>query len=184
MANPYSVLGVDKTASADEIKQAYRKLARKMHPDLNPNDPKAEDKFKEISAAYDILSDAEKRRRFDAGEIDENGKERAGFGFNPNAYANRGQAGGGFGGFDFNFGAGQSGGRKRSGFDFFSDMFGGGRRGHLCQHAPRAVDENPRRKRQLRLDRFVFGSRARQRKRNRHAQRQASEHQNSRGVGG
>ena len=125
MANPYSVLGVDKTASADEIKQAYRKLARKMHPDLNPNDPKAEDKFKEISAAYDILSDAEKRRRFDAGEIDENGKERAGFGFNPNAYANRGQAGGGFGGFDFNFGAGQSGGRKRSGFDFFSDMFGG-----------------------------------------------------------
>ncbi len=126
MANPYSVLGIDKTASADEIKQAYRKLARKMHPDLNPNDPKAEDKFKEISAAYDILSDAEKRRRFDAGEIDENGKERAGFGFNPNAYANRGQAGGGFGGFDFNFGAGQAGGRKRSGFDFFSDMFGGG----------------------------------------------------------
>ncbi|HBO58800.1 MAG TPA: J domain-containing protein, partial [Alphaproteobacteria bacterium] len=57
MANPYTVLGVDKTASADEIKQAYRKLARKMHPDLNPNDPKVEDKFKEISAAYDILSD-------------------------------------------------------------------------------------------------------------------------------
>ena len=52
MANPYSVLGVDKTASADEIKQAYRKLARKMHPDLNPNDPKAEDKFKEMKSRF------------------------------------------------------------------------------------------------------------------------------------
>ena len=81
MANPYTLLGVSKNAAQDEIKQAYRKLARKMHPDLNPNDPKAEDKFKEISAAYDILSDPEKRRRYDAGEIDEKGKGRPGYGF-------------------------------------------------------------------------------------------------------
>ena len=130
MANPYTLLGVSKTASQDEIKQAYRKLARKMHPDLNPNDPKAEDKFKEISSAYDILSDPEKRKRFDNGEIGEDGKERPGYGYG--AYNAGGNpfngAGGGFGGFNFDFGsAGQSrtGGKKRSGFDFFSEMFGG-----------------------------------------------------------
>ncbi|MBO4520236.1 MAG: J domain-containing protein [Alphaproteobacteria bacterium] len=127
MANPYTLLGVSKTASQDEIKQAYRKLARKMHPDLNPNDPKAEDKFKEISSAYDILSDPEKRKRFDNGEIGEDGKERPGFGYG--AYAGAGNpfnnAGGGFSGFNFDFGsAGQpKGGKKRSGFDFFSEMF-------------------------------------------------------------
>ena len=128
MANPYTLLGVSKNATQDEIKQAYRKLARKMHPDLNPNDPKAEDKFKEISGAYDILSDPEKRKRFDAGEIDENGKERPGYGFggfNPGA---GGYQTHGFEGFNFDFGTGgtSQGGRKRSGFDFFSDIFGAG----------------------------------------------------------
>lgn len=132
MANPYTLLGVSKNAAQDEIKQAYRKLARKMHPDLNPNDPKAEDKFKEISAAYDILSDPEKRRRFDAGEIDENGKERPGYGFggfNPGAGGSYQTHG--FEGFNFDFGgAGASqGGRRRSGFDFFSDIFGAGANG-------------------------------------------------------
>ena len=128
MANPYTLLGVPKTASQEEIKQAYRKLARKMHPDLNPNDPRAEDKFKEISSAYDILSDPEKRKRFDNGEIDENGKERPGYGFGGYGGGNPfGQGGNGFGGFNFDFGAGQTraGGKKRSGFDFFSEMFGG-----------------------------------------------------------
>lgn len=125
MANPYTLLGVSKSASQEEIKQAYRKLARKMHPDLNPNDPKAEDKFKEISSAYDILSDPEKRKRYDAGEIDENGKERPGFGFGyggGNPYQGQGA---GFEGFNFDFGAAQGAGKKRSGFDFFSEMFGG-----------------------------------------------------------
>ena len=128
MANPYTLLGVSKTASQDEIKQAYRKLARKMHPDMNPNDPKAEDKFKEISSAYDILSDPDKRRRFDSGEIDESGKERPGYGYGSYGGGNPfNGAGNGFSGFNFDFGtAGQTrGGRKRSGFDFFSDMFGG-----------------------------------------------------------
>lgn len=124
MANPYTLLGVSKTASQDEIKQAYRKLARKMHPDLNPNDPKAEDKFKEISSAYDILSDPEKRKRFDAGEIDENGKERPGFGFGYGGNPYQGQ-GSGFEGFNFDFGSAAGAGKKRSGFDFFSEMFGG-----------------------------------------------------------
>ena len=128
MANPYTVLGVSKTASQDEIKQAYRKLARKMHPDLNPNDPKAEDKFKEISSAYDILSDPEKRRRFDNGEIGEDGKERPGYGYGAYGGGNPfNGAGNGFGGFDFNFNTGRASGagKKRTGFDFFSDMFGG-----------------------------------------------------------
>ena len=74
--DPYALLGVAKTASADDIRNAYRKLAKKLHPDLNPGDKSAEDKFKRVTAAYDLLSDAEKRRRFDAGEIDASGAER------------------------------------------------------------------------------------------------------------
>lgn len=76
MTNPYEVLGVAPAASADEIQKAYRKLAKKLHPDLNPGDKSAEDKFKEVAGAYDLLSDADKRRRYDAGEIDETGAER------------------------------------------------------------------------------------------------------------
>src|SRR3982751_5154374 len=63
----YSVLGVDRKASADEIKKAYRKLARQYHPDRNPDDKAAEEKFKEVSAAHDVLSDPEKRKEYDAG---------------------------------------------------------------------------------------------------------------------
>ncbi|HEX2884907.1 J domain-containing protein [Vineibacter terrae] len=75
MQDPYELLGVSKTASADDIRKAYRRLAKKHHPDLNPGDKAAEAKFKEISAAHDLLSDADKRRRFDAGEIDATGQE-------------------------------------------------------------------------------------------------------------
>ena len=74
--NPYNLLGVPSTASAAEIQKAYRKLAKQHHPDLNPGDKAAEDKFKEISAAYGLLGDTEKRKRFDAGEIDASGAER------------------------------------------------------------------------------------------------------------
>jgi DnaJ-class molecular chaperone len=77
MKDPYETLGVSKTAPADEIRKAYRKLAKKLHPDLNPGDKKAEDQFKEVSAANDLLSDPEKRRRYDAGEIDASGAETA-----------------------------------------------------------------------------------------------------------
>lgn len=76
MNNPYEVLGVEQTASSAEIQKAYRKLAKKLHPDLNPGDKSAEEKFKEIAAAYDLLGDAEKRKRFDNGEIDASGAER------------------------------------------------------------------------------------------------------------
>jgi DnaJ-class molecular chaperone len=74
--DPYETLGVARTATAEDIRKAYRKLAKKLHPDLNPGDRSAEARFKEVSAAYDLLSDAEKRRRFDAGEIDAEGQER------------------------------------------------------------------------------------------------------------
>ena len=77
LTDPYTILGVAPTASADDIQKAYRKLAKKLHPDLNPGNPEAEEKFKEVAGAYDLVGDAEKRKRFDSGEIDATGAERA-----------------------------------------------------------------------------------------------------------
>jgi DnaJ-class molecular chaperone len=75
-ADPYTTLGVNKNATQNDIQKAYRRLAKKLHPDLNPGNKTAEEKFKEASAAYDLLSDPEKRARFDRGEIDASGNER------------------------------------------------------------------------------------------------------------
>lgn len=77
MNDPYETLGVKKTATDQQIKDAFKKLAKKLHPDLHPDDSQAEAKFKDISGAYDILKDKERRRRFDAGEIDATGAEKA-----------------------------------------------------------------------------------------------------------
>jgi DnaJ-class molecular chaperone len=82
---PYEVLGVKKDASADDIRKAYRNLAKQFHPDLNPGKPAAEARFKDISSAYDLLSDPEKRARYDRGEIDESGAERPRYSYRPHA---------------------------------------------------------------------------------------------------
>lgn len=76
MANPYETLGVTRNATQDDIRKAYRKAAKETHPDLNPGKPEAEARFKEINAAYDIVGDEDKRKRFDNGEIDDTGSER------------------------------------------------------------------------------------------------------------
>ncbi|ADZ71713.1 DnaJ C-terminal domain-containing protein [Polymorphum gilvum] len=76
MRDPYSVLGVDKTASETDIKRAFRKLAKQYHPDQNANDPKAQQRFAEINQAYEIVGDKDKRQKFDRGEIDAEGKPR------------------------------------------------------------------------------------------------------------
>jgi DnaJ-class molecular chaperone len=75
-ADPYQTLGVKKDASQDAIQKAYRRLAKKLHPDLNPGNKQAEEQFKAVTAAYDLLSDPQKRARFDRGEIDASGAER------------------------------------------------------------------------------------------------------------
>jgi molecular chaperone DnaJ len=100
--DPYKTLGVDRNATEEEIKKAYRRLARRWHPDRNPDDPKAEERFKEIQEAYSILSDPEKRRQYDAGG------GLFGTGFDPNMFRT---GAGGFGGIG----------------DILSDLFGGGR---------------------------------------------------------
>lgn len=123
MRNPYDVLGVPKGASEADIKKAYRKLAKEFHPDRNKNDVKAKDRFSEVNSAYEILGDADKRKQFDRGEIDAEGKPRAagfeGFG---------GFGGGGARGFDFESMArnrGPMGGATGGmGEDIFSHIFG------------------------------------------------------------
>jgi DnaJ-class molecular chaperone len=76
MEDPYDVLGVERSASLEDIRKAYRALAKKLHPDLNPGNREAEARFKDVASAYDILSDKEKRQRYDDGEIDATGAER------------------------------------------------------------------------------------------------------------
>ena len=89
--NPYDTLGVSRDASQDEVRKAYRKLAKSLHPDLNPGNEDAEDEFKRVASAYDLLGDPDKRSRYDRGEIDETGAERPEQRFY-REYADRGDA--------------------------------------------------------------------------------------------
>ncbi|MFM1981359.1 MAG: hypothetical protein RJB22_78 [Pseudomonadota bacterium] len=120
MADPYSILGVAKGASEADIKKAYRKLAKELHPDTNRDNPKAAERFAQVTAAYDLLSDKTKRAQFDRGEIDDQGQPR-----NPFAGGNP-FGGGGFrqgpGGFEFNADSMDFG-------DIFDGLFGGRGRG-------------------------------------------------------
>jgi DnaJ-class molecular chaperone len=114
MADPYSTLGVSRGADEKAIKVAYRKLAKELHPDKNKDNPKASDRFSEVTQAYDLLSDPKKRGQYDRGEIDENGQPR--FSGNPfgGGYSQGGPAGGNFGGGGIDLG------------DIFDGLFGGG----------------------------------------------------------
>jgi len=144
----YEVLGVSKTATADEIKSAYRKLAMKYHPDRNPGDKAAEEKFKEAAEAYEVLHDAEKRQRYDQ--------------FGHQAF----EQGGGFGGFG---GGGMSmddifsafgdifGGRGGGGFGGFESFFGGGRQRREDPNGPRAGEDMTFRL-DIDFDEAIFGS--------------------------
>ena len=114
----YEVLGVNKNATENEIKRAYRKVAKKYHPDMNPGDKNAEEKFKEASEAYEVLSDPDKRARYDQ--------------FGHAAFEQGGGGAGGFGGFDF--GSGDMGDIFG---DIFGDFFGGGSRSNARRNGPR-----------------------------------------------
>ena len=128
--DPYSALGVGRTATADEIRRAYRKLAKELHPDVRPGDKQAEERFKRATAAFNLLSDPTTKGRFDRGEIDADGNERAAFQSRPRYSSSRAHAGAGAGGPnqgpfgpDAAFDLG----------DIFSDLFGsnvGGGRGY------------------------------------------------------
>jgi len=141
----YNILGVKKDAKADEIKKAYRRLARKHHPDVNPGDKASEDKFKEVQEAYDVLSDDKKRKVFDRfGYYADN--------LDPDSPFGAGAAAGGGGpapGFDFSgfsWDTSSSGGGSSSSFrDIFSDLFGGGGGGARTQpEPPRAMPKKGR----------------------------------------
>src|SRR5258706_1487023 len=152
MRDPYDILGVTKKASEAEIKKAFRTLAKKHHPDTHANDPKAVKKFQEISAAYEIVGDKEKRAQFDRGETDAAGQPK-GFnqGFPPGAgagsagfeqgfggFRSRGGAGGGAGpqGFEFHW-SGTDGSEGANADDIFADLLGGAGRGGTPPAPPR-----------------------------------------------
>lgn len=121
MADPYATLGVSRGASEDEVKKAYRKLAKELHPDRNKDNPKAAEKFSTVTQAYDLLMDKDKRARFDRGEIDGDGNPTSPFGAGFGGGRGGPQGGfrpGGAGGFDFNGGEADLG-------DIFEGLFGG-----------------------------------------------------------
>ena len=120
MADPYSILGVARGASEKDIKSAYRKLAKELHPDRNQDNPKAAERFSEVTRAYDLLSDKDKRARFDRGEIDIDGNPTMGFGGMGGGFGGRDQRGFRADGFE-----GFGGGEGIDLGDIFDGLFGG-----------------------------------------------------------
>ncbi len=136
----YKTLGVAKNASTEDIKKAYRKLARKYHPDVNPNDKEANKKFQQINEANEVLSDAEKRKKYD--QYGENWKHADQYEQQRQQQRQQGQGGfggfGDFGGGDYTYSSGDEGGFS----DFFESLFGGTRGGRRSQAKYRGQDYN------------------------------------------
>ncbi|MFZ4713567.1 MAG: DnaJ C-terminal domain-containing protein [Bacteriovoracaceae bacterium] len=122
MTNPYEILGVKATATQDEIKKAYRKLAKVHHPDLNPGNAEAEKKFKEVSHAFDLIGNAEDRSKFDRGETDQQKQDTYQKQYEEMNRQRSGRNSSGAGGFNFSFGD------MGIDEDVFSGLFGGGGR--------------------------------------------------------
>jgi DnaJ-class molecular chaperone len=144
MRDPYQVLGVARSASEDELKKAYRKRAKELHPDRNRDDPKAQDRFAELNSAYEIVGDETKRKQFDTGQIDAEGKPKF-QGFEGMGAGRGGRSGG----FEFNFGHGGAGfgrGGAEAGFDpadIFGSLFGdAARRGGRAKPEPHKPPEH------------------------------------------
>ena len=121
MADPYKILGVARDASEADVKKAYRKLAKELHPDRNKDNPKASERFSQVTNAYDLLTDKEKRGRFDRGEIDGDGNPAAPFGYG----GGRPQSGGA----GFRSQGYETGGGEPDMSDIFEGLFGGAQRG-------------------------------------------------------
>jgi DnaJ-class molecular chaperone len=156
--DPYQELGVSRTASADEIKRAFRKLAKQYHPDANPGNKAAEDRFKRVSGAFDLVGDVDKRKKFDAGEIDADGRETP-----------RGFSGSPFGQGANPFGQGGGGGFNGAQFDnvdlgdILGEMFGGrgGRGGGGFRQAPPQRGADVRARLDIDLEEAIKGGKKR-----------------------
>ncbi|MEA2841255.1 MAG: hypothetical protein QOF41_2585 [Methylobacteriaceae bacterium] len=152
MRDPYEVLGVAKSAGAGEVKKAFRRLAKKHHPDQNKNDPKAQAKFAEVNTAYEILGDEKKRAEFDRGELDAEGKPRhPGFDGFPGGFRRSGGGPSQSEHFEFRFGGGnpfgRSGRTSTAGIDpsdFLADLFGGFGAGGAGARSQARTDAPPR----------------------------------------
>ena len=153
--DPYQELGVSRSASADEIRKAFRKLAKQHHPDTKPGDKAAEERFKQVSAAFDILGDAEKRKKFDAGEIDADGRETMrGFGGGGGPFGQQGGPWGGQGRYSETMEGGDLG-------DLFSEILGrrGGGGGGFGGFSQRGSDV--RAKLEIDLEEAIHGAKKR-----------------------
>ena len=147
MTDPYAILGVSRSASSDEIRAAYRKLAKSLHPDTNPGDKAAEERFKQVTAAFKLLSNPEQRAKFDRGEIDAEGRERPAF-----HYRTRRDAG--------PFERGPSGRFEDLG-DLFSDLFASGARSGPRGPAPAQDGADLNTRVEVSLNELVSGAKRR-----------------------
>lgn len=147
MRDPYTILGVARDADANAIKKAFRRLAKKYHPDQNKDDPKAKEKFAEANAAHEILGDEAKRAQYDRGEIDAEGKPK---GFGGAGFGGRRPSAGGEEHFEFHFGGGSPwgagapfgrGGGGADASDLFSELFGAAAGGRARSRAPQRGED-------------------------------------------